>query len=565
MRTIVVALTLVVSLLPASSALAADAEMMRGSNYLHQTSDLNGDGVLDTVAIESTPFTHETPVAGIGGNESVVTARSGRDGATLWSKQIPAVRVVPIRIGADSRPGILVVDGPHTDYNPLTTAFVGESGGMRAGSGVEARALTLTALDGLTGASAWTRTFEAGPFVAAAGRVPTGETLRATVMNNHTAFVGVLDGDTSDSVLLTRLTRTDTPAGVNSTTSGVVLKGGDGTDAFKVDVTSTSARPVVRNGGDLDGDGADDLLFLRTLASGGLRAFSGATGTAIWDAPAVPVSDWFDVRHPGDLDADGHDEVFVAQSQGFADAADITTHVVDGATGAVRYTAAAGAVTHPVGDANGDGRSELATATVTDNVVKYRLLDVDGNLLDAREHVASVPEGGTFNFVYGSGPVGDVNGDGVTDLAHRVEYRQGNETVSDLTLVSGRTLSVIRDRARGVALGRAITAGSSDFLDITISQGQLELALVDGASGATAWTGHTPAFFEGATYVTANALTEDTNRDGSVDVLATVTLSKMRCSSVEVPDAGCALGQTSDFEVRTFALSGRDGSILWSI
>ena len=281
------------------------------------------------------------------------------------------------------------------------------SGGAATGVTFDGRALILTALDGATGETLWTRRFDTGVLAGWVGQ-SAGERRQAVVAQGYSAFVDILGGGTTDSFLVTTVTRRDTPVGITSTNVATVVGGTDGTDVTAITHNSEGTRLVVRAAGDVTGDGLGDLAFLRTGGSKGIITFDGTTGQQVWSTPDVP----------------------------------------DGASD-----------------------PEIATASA----------------------------------------VGDVNNDGVADVAHLVTYSQDATLKSHRAIVSGRTLNLLRARAGGSPLVAATGAGTGEF----------------------------------------------------IDVIANIGLTRPTCTTVEVPNSGCALGSSSNSRVRTFVLSGTNGALHW--
>lgn len=538
---------------------ASAAERSRGADHIRVVGDLDGDGVADTVGVETTPPEHDTPVLAIGGMETVVTARRGTDGTTLWSVTTQGDYVFPARLGANGRPGVLVVDGAVVDgYTALSGgAFGSQVGG--ASVIADGRALKLTALEGRTGETAWSRTFEGGPVAGTATNAPSGEHRQVLVAEKYTALVATLSGGAVDRFLITTVTRKDTPSGITSTNIATVVGGAEGKDLTTVNLASENTRPVVRATGDLDGDGVGDLVFLRTAGATGITAYSSQTGQQIWGNADVGVSDWATVERVGDLTGDRREEMVITGDEDVAQ-----TQLLDGATGAVRLATGLGSLT-PVGDTDDDGLSNLVAATVRDKAVAYALHDADGAGGATVAHDIDAPEGASQVTATPAAPVGDVNNDGVPDLAHTVTYELAGQWHNKRTVVSGLDLSVIRRGVSAMPLSRPNGQATGKFVDASLADDQVSLRLVDGRSGTATWTQTIDNFLPGATGLQLRATAADVTGDGVLDILANVALTKPLCrSGVHVPVNGqCVEGQSSTTTVRTFVLSTTGGALHW--
>lgn len=200
--------------------------------------------------------------------------------------------------------------------------------------------------------------------------------------------------------------------------------GSDANRAWMVDGASSGAATVlwswaavdavmsVRDLGDVDGDGDDDVL----LADGDLGhevvALDGspptAAGAVLWSYPTGTRSVW-SVGVLPDVNGDGKDEALVAlwTIDGSA------VRCLDGATGALLWQSTnvadyAMAVT-PLADVTGDGKADVVVAS-WENAVQV----LDGATgVRVWKRTVGTTNGGD---VWTARPVGDLNGDGFPDV-----------------------------------------------------------------------------------------------------------------------------------------------------
>ncbi|HEU5059964.1 MAG TPA: VCBS repeat-containing protein, partial [Kofleriaceae bacterium] len=118
-----------------------------------------------------------------------------------------------------------------------------------------------------------------------------------------------------------------------------------------------SLTEIVRNAGDLDGDGADDLVLTNT-GTVGVPVISGADGALLWRG--VEPDDAFGLDRLDDLDGDGRSEIVTAAGDG-------VIRLYSGASGALLAERDVGPqralVARAVPDASGDGLADVAVGT----------------------------------------------------------------------------------------------------------------------------------------------------------------------------------------------------------
>ncbi|HST42079.1 MAG TPA: putative Ig domain-containing protein, partial [Conexibacter sp.] len=268
---------------------------------------------------------------------------------------------------------------------------------------------------------------------------------------------------------------------------------------------------TVRDAGDVNGDGRDDLIASYAIFDGVVQPSSARAYVVFGDGTDAPVdlaalgsrgfaiegtemAPWsFDVKPGGDVNGDGLQDVLV--SEAFADnsagrvsvifGADATETVDVDALGARGYTVHGEASTYTgwgtsVADLDGDGRDELLVTERDRATLLYGKADA------APVSLGALPAGAGYRIVgignpklVGSSAVGDVNGDGLDDFALTADCQMWTTCASRSWVVFGR-------------------AGTS-----TIDLGAL------GAGGFSI-TGHLLASVEPA---------GDVNGDGKADVL----------------------------------------------
>ena len=189
---------------------------------------------------------------------------------------------------------------------------------------------------------------------------------------------------------------------------------------------------------DLSGDGVDDLIVggvgYSVGASGGGAVFlmegpitsgtvAGATATILGSSSGVGIGG--DSLSPGDLDGDGYDDLIVSTgSRGFRT-------YLGPVSGSFDFTASDGeaalgrAGLDVVGDVDGDGAEDLFLSAATSRLVYGPLTGT----VSSTAVVATISMSSYSAFaVYapGGSPVGDLNGDGITDFVQSGEVSGTN-------------------------------------------------------------------------------------------------------------------------------------------
>ncbi len=179
--------------------------------------------------------------------------------------------------------------------------------------------------------------------------------------------------------------------------------------------------------GDLDGDGVGDYVVGEDAVAGTLNACSGATGASLWRSGSVGARNGAFVDGGSDMDGDGVPDLLVGEPYANLSGQVSNGHlvVVSGADGSILYDLW-GASREMLGcsarflpDTDGDGVDEImvglpgyAGYSGDGAVAVYRGGPVLGPRLLLIEGTAS-----SISFGQLAGPAGDLDGDGVDELA----------------------------------------------------------------------------------------------------------------------------------------------------
>jgi hypothetical protein len=326
-----------------------------------------------------------------------------------------------------------------------------------------ARAGLLTALCAVAGALIVAALLTPGAALAAAPKsAPT--TAGATGSNPGSVAIGDVTGDGRPDLAT---------ANYNGNSVTVIARSAAGTgwDA-PVTAGATGANPNAVAIGDVTGDGRPDLVTANRGANSVTVIARSAAGTG-WDAPvtagttlAGPISVAI-----GDLNGDGRPDLAIANW-----ATSSVSVIARNAAGTgwdapvTAGTTGVSPVSVAIGDLNGDGRPDLATADFVGPSVTVIARNAAGTGWDA-----PVTAGTT-----GAGPIsvaiGDLNGDGRPDLA-----------TSD---ADGRTVTVIARNAAGSGWDAPVNAGSAGLRPSSVAIGDLngdglnDLAVADNYGAA---------------------------------------------------------------------------------
>jgi FG-GAP-like repeat/PASTA domain len=209
-------------------------------------------------------------------------------------------------------------------------------------------------------------------------------------------------------------------ANEQANTVSVLLNRGDGSFGVRANyATGGSPRSVAI--GDLNGDGSPDLAIANF--GGENHSTVGTTASVLLnrgDGSFQPSVDYATGKGPisvaiGDLNGDGRPDLAIANFGGgvpstFGSTVSVLLNRGDGSFEAKRdYRTGISPDSVAIGDLNGDGKPDLATASAIESIVSVLANRGDGSFQAAR-HFAT---GGADSPV----AVGDLNGDGRPDLA----------------------------------------------------------------------------------------------------------------------------------------------------
>ncbi len=316
---------------------------------------------------------------------------------------------------------------------------------------------------------------------------------------------------------------------------------------------------VVRDGGDIDGDGVHDILvgspFARNPANeltGAVYVYSGATGVLVREVigPGVGYTFGAQVDAVGDQDRDGRNDFLVSTATQYA--ALQGAYVISGQNGNVLWSANGFNQSSGAGDVNGDGIEDFLVGYPNhNNGIAYVIA---GGSLTTMFTVFDSEHGESTGSALSR--AGDINCDGFADFmvgaagADRVRIYLGRPAPKELHRIDGG--------AAGDRLGQAVSgAGDVDadgFADVIVGAPYDDTAAGTDAGSARVLSGFDGSEILACTGAAGDLLggsvsgAGDVNRDGFADVIIGA-----RYDDTAGTNAGAAR-----------VLSGRNGSALFT-
>jgi hypothetical protein len=520
-------LVVAVAVLAGPLALTAEADLLDAvtgdldqPDGVQPVGDLDGDGLPDAVTIIETQ------------EILIVQARRGRDGKLLWEHEFPGAATVgaaiwvtrsasthghvfAARIGEEGVPGVIVAQ--------LTRA-----GAYSVAGDVEEWDLRLHAVGG-DGTVHWRQIVPGIPRVA-----PTALPSIGGAMPYPIGVFNAIPGDASD--LLVRML----PQHQDGTADFIVIDGTDGEASHNLFAYETYF-PKVETVGDLSGDGLDDFVAYEWFGEEVRVTALRGDGNQVWQTVLPVRMNWLAVGDAGDGDGDGRVEILLAGSP--------INHLLDGATGTVRWAEPGSAFA--AGDVDGDGLDETLLGTSSGTTATLVAIDFTGTERYSRAHAI----GSTLVAFYA---VGDVNGDGAVDVLH--SSYTGGETYEN-GLLDGTTGDRIwlqqRSPARLQPTGGPIDGSGDDLFYVQDEpDGTDTLVVVSGATGAEWWSANLGGWWWG------KPLVADVEGDGAFDVFVSPQVGGEGGGCVEPT---CLVQVLPDGAIRVpTVLAGADGTELWS-
>lgn len=326
-------------------------------------------------------------------------------------------------------------------------------------------------------------------------------------------------------------------SGIGSRGTGFdVLDGSTGAIAASFEGTQATLFP----GPDVTGDGTGELYRVTEdeQARPTMTALRLPEAETVWSVQGGPFDRYSWPKGVGDLDGDGITELSVSVSAG-------ETLIVDGGSGA-KLALVPYREVEPAGDIDGDGAPDLlATAEVGQGsesyFVEYRGLTATGATIYTRTHGLHRDGGSWVGLDRRS--MGDADGDGVIDRWQATTLQLPGEVRNATGVVSGRTGEFLWSpegrRAAHARPAASFDGHGSDLLELRCDAGSLVVEAFAGDDGATLWATE-PGLPCGA----QREQVTDLDDDGIVDVV---------------------VSWWSGSQVSVSALSGADGSQLWSV
>lgn len=282
-----------------------------------------------------------------------------------------------------------------------------------------------------------------------------------------------------------------------------VLDGDTGTSGTALILDQKNATITVGGFADLELDGLSEYLILispdqdETFTLPTLQAHRGTDSTLIWNRQVGTNSTaipYIVSDFTGDSSPDLVLSTWTWEAEGFVG----NTFVLEGANGEIAWADMRGDM-HPIGDINGDGTTELLSSNPLfsgENIgVLYEAVDRNGPLYQ-RTHSLPAAQGSPYStFISWGWRGGDLNNDGIADSGHRLRRTYENGSADENQgAVSGSNGDKLWDGPLSIAAEGSLDGDGDDLLDVDFSGEDIVLLAKDGRTGQTIWTQSIPFF-----------------------------------------------------------------------
>ncbi|TRX37771.1 FG-GAP-like repeat-containing protein [Flavobacterium restrictum] len=355
----------------------------------------------------------------------------------------------------------------------------------------------------------------------------TAKTDFATGTNPYSVAVGDLDGDGKPDLAVANFSNNTVSVYRNTATSGVV---GAGSFATKIDFV-TGSKPFSVAIADVDGDGKLDLAVANYISSTVSVFRNKATTGAITAASFAAKVDFTTGTRPqivavADLDGDGKLDLATANYDGtvslFRNTA-TSGSIVSGSFDAkvdINIGSSCGSIA--IGDLDGDGKPDLVTGNANNNIYVLRNTTTMGSITTAG--FATKVNYATTSISY-SVAIGDLDGDGKLDLA-TANYNNVGVSVFRNTTTTGATNASFASRVdfstslnpQSIAIGDLDGDGKPDLAVASGGSNSLTLLRNTATSGTITTDSFAPRVDLTTGFFPISAVIADLDGDGKPDL-----------------------------------------------